>query len=368
MPFCIFAVVAFAVGCSVITGAYDFRVGPSAEAGADAGAPDADAAPLDPRACAECLEHPELAHPPCAAATTPDAGTGTTHVFAVRSIDFGGMRASWASQRYAAGLDQDCSERPDGGTPTSCRPASDPREWVALPRGIDNAFGAEVIAPLAEGALATDGGGIDIGLKVTEWIAQGRGGMLVVVDDWNGASDDDAVRVRLLRAAHPADGGAPSFAPDESWTAYATAPSVASSAYVSGSTLVADFRSVGEVPFPVGNVEGALLELHLYGFVVSGRITDSTAQLSVAANIGSSGQRARANLQLLQLAVGCDPTLVDAGLATVTQLLESSYDLAVAPVKRGGACNATSVGLVLDAVRAAGIANSQEQQLPTSCP
>ena len=367
MPFGIFAVFALAVGCSIVTGAYDFRVGPSEDAGADGGAPDGDAAPPDTRACALCPEHPELAHPPCATASAADAAAPSTYFFAVRSIDFGGKRASWTSQDYAAGLDQDCSDRPEGGAPTSCHPPAQPKEWVALPRGIDNAFGAEVIAPLAEGALSTDGG-VDIANKVTSWISQGRGGMIVVVDGWNGAADDDAVGVRLSPAAHPADGGAPGFARDESWTTYATEPSVASVAYVTGSTLVADFGSGSGVTFLVGNVEGALLELHLYGFVISGKMTESAATLSVAANIGSGGQRAGANLQLLQLAVGCDPALVDGGLATVMQLLETSYDLAVAPGKRGGPCNATSVGLVLDAVRVAGIAAARESQLPTSCP
>jgi hypothetical protein len=359
------AFIGAAIGCSVITGAYDFRVG-----SLDAGASDAeaDAPERDPRLCAQCLEHPELVHPPCASQGAADDAGDPSYLFAVRSIDFGGQRGTWSHANYAAGLDQDCSSRADGGAPASCRPRTPPAEWVALPHGIDNALGTEVIAPLAEGALGKDGGGVDVEGDVNAWIAAGRGGVLVLVDGWNGAADDDTVGVRLAPAAHPAAGGAPTFAPNERWTAYdESAPTVTTAAYVSGSILVADFRS-SAVRFRVGSVAGAFVELPLDGFVLVGKLTATGAAFSIGAYLGSLGQRLNVYAPFAQLAVGCDPAQQVGARAVVTQLLDTSYDLAVAPARDGGECNATSVGFLLDAVRAGSVVDPPEPLFPKSCP
>jgi hypothetical protein len=359
-----------AIGCSVITGAYDFRVGVLDAGGAGDAAADGPA--RDPRLCAQCLDHPELAHPPCASLVDGGAGDAdgdagsVTYLYAVRSIDFGATRASWSSVDYASGLDQDCSDRAEGGAPAACHADKSPPQWIALPRGIDNAFGAQVLAPMAEGALGVDAGG-DVESQVSAWIAAGRGGALVVIDGWNGTPEDDAVRVRLASAAHPRLGGAPTWAPDEEWTAYLeSAPSMTTDAYVTGSTVVADFRS-SAVSFRVGSVAGAFVELPLDGFVMVGTLSTTSAKLSVAASLGSLGQRRNVYAPLTQLAVGCDPALRAAAQATVTTLLDTSLDLAVG-ANASGFCDATSVGFLLDAVRAGKVVDPPEALFPKSCP
>ena len=89
------------------------------------------------------------------------------------------------------------------------------------------------------------------------WLWPAAGVLLLVVDHWNGAPDDDQVGVRILTAAGLADDAGPSWTVNDTWHAYGDGqdPSITSAfvpatsfqsttAYVAGGRLVCDARAL----------------------------------------------------------------------------------------------------------------------------
>jgi hypothetical protein len=342
--------VAVAAGCSVLTKAYDYQVGPPENAdGGASGDAAADAAPIDTRACAFCARS-DLAHVPCA--PNVDAGDGgASYAYVVTRVDFGADPTTWTNPQYAAGLDQDCADRDGGGAPSTCTRAASSRPVPALPRGIDNAFATQIVAPIKADAL--DAGSADLQANVNAWVTAGGAGVAIFVDGWNGAADDDDVRVRLLSVAPNDDAGAHVF--DESSEPFSA------DGYVVSGTLVADFRTQSYVNVRLGTAAGARLELHVFDTLLVGAITPSSLErLTLAGKLVSGGQLgAGFATNLAQLAYGCA-----ASHDAVDPLVNDAFDLGAG----GSACNAISLGLVLSAKSATFGAPVSAAGIPSSCP
>lgn len=328
-----------AVACSLVTHAYDYQVG---DMPADASTPDA--APLEPPACGPCLAHLDFARIPCVA----DGGAGgdamlPTYYYAVDPpLELGARADGWSDAGYAVGLDQDCAGR-DGGaaTCTPTMPALTP--FPALPRGIDNAFATQLLAPLQ--AMA---GASDVETEANAWIAAHRGGFVVVVDEWNGLADDGRVVVRLaalLDATTMAIGATPS-----------------ESAAVVGGRIVASFGTQ-QVRLPLGAGSGALLNLQSFGTVATGAITQASIDdLVIAGYLVSGGQLGEHfDDHLAELVFGCAPSA--AAKQAIASLEPGAFDMRD---PGGTRCNRMSLGL--HAARASRVtAPASDVDSRTSC-
>lgn len=346
--------VGLAVGCSLITNAYDFSIGPQ-DGGADI-AVTPDAGTRDPRVCAHCPENPT--RPPCAPSSEADAGAESPRFFAVRSVDFGERRADWSSADYSTGIDQDCSSREDGGLP-DCKPHNAASTWSALPHGIDNAFATQVLAPIAENAF--DAGAVMLSTSISDAFAAGRDGLLIEVEQWNGQSDDQAVSVSLYPSRGPTSHGTPTFAIDESWDVYPNDKISTSNAYVASGTLVADFGN-GENDVWLRASSGARVKLPIFGVVLIGSVASATPRFVVAASVQSLGQQIGFDHDIAQAAFGCGVKQSDPLTTAVQNLLGDAFDLG----PKGQSCKTMSVGISLPAARVMGI-GTQLGCAPVSC-
>lgn len=337
----------------------------------------------DVRLCAACPARPDLRHPPCGpAAASP--GEDRVVVFAMRALDLGVRASGWHSD-YNVGLDQDCSDRPDG-LPASCAPRST-KGWTALGDGVDNALASQVFYPLVEHLLAIDQR-FDVQAQINKSLESGVGNALLVVDGWNGLADDQHVGVRLVSAKGVVndDGRTqPSWSGDDEWEVYADrwdaefpgqgvpdAPAKSKNGYVTGGVLVWDARDIQpfQARFTVGQ---ATVEIDLANVVVFGEIAsfDQPRKLINAAlgGVWSAFLASRKAEALAQIATQCDPCAAKAVAPTVEQLLQVAPDMLLPTSNAPGACDAISVGFLGSYVEARAITRlTPSSAMPASCP
>ena len=258
-------VAAVAAGCELFTHALDYRVDPVL--------PLCDACPAS---------RWPLRHPPCPVADPAPDRPGAV-VFAARRAVFG--HPGDLTPAFALGFDLDCSARPYRGLPVLCAPRS--RDgWASLPGGIDDAFLQRVLVPVY---LATPPSrAFDLDAALSGIFEQGRFGLVVSVDRWNGQPDDPDVGVTLRASPGLAGGGSPAWDGADVW---ASLPDVSADgtspfhldglpAYVAGGTLVADARALGPAVYhfglPVAGFDVILADLSFAGALGPGGLTRFT--------------------------------------------------------------------------------------------
>ena len=142
-----------------------------------------DAAPRDP-----CAHARIPAQPLPQSANVQDAA-----VFALSAVEFGGGRAGGASE-VGYDLDNICScFQDDAGNPPvaeSCTPRARTTQHCDGVGGRDNA--------LAETVNQIPTGPVGFGTYITRILREGRGGLLMVLDGYNGEPNDDKVSLGFL--------------------------------------------------------------------------------------------------------------------------------------------------------------------------
>ena len=347
-----------AVACSLVTHAYDYATAPPES-------------PAPPAICSFCPQHPELLHAPC-----PDggaAGDDGTYFYAVKSFDFGSHHDEWVldNTTYTAGLDLDCSDRKPSGAPVLCRAVNSGAWTQPLPKGVDNAFAQQILSPLLyPSGAAADAGPLDLQGPANHWIALGLGGLVIVVDHWNGQADDPQIGFRFLAAVGPESGGPPRFTQDERWNVYARGydpplpdggqglpygftPPVAG--YVTGGSLVADMRSAGTLRFRLGNARGGAMDLEPDQVEGSGVINPIQFPAFSVAGILDPTVNQPSVEQLAQVAASC--ASADVGLIDrITSYLDLAPDMpSSSSASPSAVCTRVSFGMSLVALRIAGV-------------
>jgi hypothetical protein len=330
--------------------------------------------PKDERLCARCPGRPDLRHVPC----PPDSADDSPHevvVFAMRTLELGTNASTW-STGYNVGLDQDCSSRP-GGKPIQCAPRNPLSVFERLAGGVDNALATQVFYPLIQLE------GTNPQSLINDSLEHGIGGVLLIVDSWNGLSDDEQVTVRLVPALTTV-GGPPAWDGTDRWIAYADRYDPAlpgmkvpdtdiktSTAYVTGGALVWDARSLLTFRLPFG-AGGAVVDMGLADVVVTGRIMDAAAPRlltdSVLSGVWSSFLASRLGVQLAEMITQCDLCETKRVTPVIENLIYEAPDMLLPSSKGAAACDAISVGFLGSYVETAGVEKLQATStLPKSC-
>lgn len=168
----------FAGGCSVATGSCQYKT---------AGA------------CVSCSQ-PGLAHAPCPTGNAP-GGEGQAFWYELKSLTL----------TTDAGLDLDCSNRPDAG-PVLCQPVSG-GNFSNPASGVDNSLWANTWSLRLDGGLLGD----LVQAAMNREVFEGKWGALLIVDGWNGEPDDDQVFPRLLFSDGTTTGVAPRWDGSDHW-------------------------------------------------------------------------------------------------------------------------------------------------------
>ncbi len=331
--------------CSLITTAYDFQVGtPPADAG-----PEPDSGPSD--TICMCIGHPEYARVPCAAAgeagASADAGTQTTRYYVVDSVQLGARRADWTDAAYSVGFNQDCANR-NAGEPATCTRQLPGPPMPTLPRGIENAFATQLLAPLGD---LSDAG--DLEDRVNAWIAQGLGGFVIFVDGWNGEKDDPAVSLRIGQVIGKA--GAPIVG---------KIGGASVDGYVTGGRLVATFGSQQDFPLGAPGV-GGIFKAQLFSGVFAGEISEqSLGNIVIAGSLVNGGQLGPdAPQRIAELVLGCSAA-DDAGRDRADRIIKGAFDLHVLP---GTPCSGMSFAFVARTSALTSAPSITGGALPPSC-
>lgn len=330
--------------------------------------------PKDERLCARCPGRPDLRHVPC----PPDSAQDSPHdvvVFAMRTFDLGTNASTWSTS-YNVGLDQDCSSRP-GGKPIQCTPRNPLSVFERLAGGIDNALATQVFYPLIQLEETNPQ------KLVNDSLERGIGGVLLVIDGWNGLPDDSQVTVRLVPALTTA-GGPPAWDGTDRWIAYADRYDPAlpglkvpdtdnktSTAYVTGGKLVWDARSLSTFRLPFG-AAGAIVDVGLAEVVVTGQlVTDTSPRLltdSVLAGVWSAFLASRRGVHLAQMVAQCDSCEAERITPIIEDLIAEAPDMLLPTSQGAASCDAISVGFLGGYVETAGVAELRPTStLPQSC-
>ncbi len=340
-------------------------------------------------ACNECPNTGEdLRRPPCPVASdAPDLSEMFVYVFKEYRLGFD--KTLWTGPDAAAfnlGIDLDCSTRPDGGRPALCEPRTLPdgsggEPWVALPHGIDNAFSQRLFAPLYDKAVKL-GGDVNLQQGINDQIAAGKGGVMVVVEHWNGTADDPRVSARIVSVAGVSDanGGPPRWDGNDLWDALSDGPDPASplgapnttfksdDAYVADGKLVLDLSSQGVADTTVVN-NGARLDMPIRDFLVMGDLShDDLLNISVSGRWAYSDM-VRAKVDVANFLSGCEPAARAFVLAVWPNLVEVAPDLPIGhDATPGEPCEAISIGYGGNAIRAGIGGYRPVSALPGGCP
>ena len=352
-----------ATGCTALTHADDYDVTASAP---------------DDRICALCPDRPELAHPPCASGVPAPEGEGV-YYFALRALDLGTRASGW-SEGYQVGLDQDCSDRPDG-KPVACTPRTPDSVFETLADGIDNTLATEVLHPLIQQE------GVNPQTLMNQSLEAGAGGVLLVIDRWNGTANDDDVGVRLVPslAVTNADGrGSPSWAGDDVWAVIADrwdpmfpdanvpdTQNKGGTAYVADGVLVWDAREIPDFLLPFG-AGGALVDVRLAGVVFTGRlITDQNPKLlldGVLSGVWSAFLASRNAGRLAEIVSQCDLCAAEAITPFIEDLVHDAPDMLLPSSGGASSCDAISVGFLGSYVESANAGQILPMSaIPQSC-
>ncbi len=245
--------------------------------------------------CAACASRPDLRHAPCRTGTGPAQPEGV-YFFALRSVDLGADPAEWVDG-YGIGIDQDCSDRPDG-MPILCAPTTR-GPWISLPGGVDNSLAAQTFASDVTGTRL----GGPIQQTMNREIQAGKWGYLLVIDGWNGTDNDDGVGVRLVytHGAVAPDGGAtpPHWDGTDVWNTFAQAcdptlpgcdPTLSCSGVpdsaVKGGTA---YVTAGQLVWDGSAINGATLRLENNASAGVGAIEIDLANLALIGTLSPQG-------------------------------------------------------------------------------
>lgn len=330
--------------------------------------------PEDDRLCARCPQRPDLIHPPCPPEGVTTPGDQVVF-FAMKSLDLGTKASTW-SAGYHVGLDQDCSSRP-GGKPVMCTQRNPLTVFERLANGVDNALATQVLYPLLQ--LEE----IDPQEFINQSLELGYGGVLLIVDAWNGLPDDDQVNVRLVPAMTTAT-GPPAWDGTDRWIAYADRydPSLpgrnvpdtdnkTDTAYVTKGTLVWDARSLPAFLMPFG-AQGALVQVRLADVVVMGTLQpDQRPRLltdAALAGVWSAFLASRNSRHLAEVIARCDTCEVERLTPIVEELLGEAPDMLLPASEGASRCDAISVGFLGSYVEIEAVADLLPvSSLPNSC-
>lgn len=336
------------------------------------------APPGEERLCALCASRPDLLHPPCP--PEPPIAPGDLSVaFAMRSIDLG-IRASGWSAGYVVGLDQDCSSRPLG-KPVQCAPRSEDIVFERLANGVDNALATQVLYPLLQSEQ------VNPQELINQTFESAFGGILIVIDGWNGERNDDQVGVRMLPAQTTMEGGKPTppaWDGSDSWVAYADrfdpafpgrripdTDNKTAQGYVTDGTLVWDARSLSAFLMPFG-AGRARVDIRLSNVVlVADMVMDGQPRRldnAVLAGVWSAFLASRNAGQLAEIVAKCDPDEVKRLTPEIEDLMAKAPDMLLPMSQGADACDAISVGFLGSWVEIAEVAGLEPvSKLPRSC-
>jgi len=309
-------------------------------------------APVDERLCEECASRPDLRHPPCPPEGTTAPGDEVI-AFAMRAIDIGTRATTWSSS-FVVGLDQDCSDRP-GGDPVQCTPRNPLTVFERLSNGVDNALATQVFYPILQAEQVSTQN------LVNDSLEAGIGGVLLIVDGWNGTPNDDQVGVRLLPAMKTVD-GVPEWDGTDRWIAYADRYDPAfpgqhvpdtdnrtADGYVTEGVLVWDARSLSAFLLPFG-AGGALVDVRLSHVVVMGDLSlhQRPRRLDDAALSGvwSAFLASRNAVHLAEIIGRCDSAEVQRLTPKIEDLVRESPDMLLPTSSDAEVCDAISVGFL----------------------
>ncbi len=275
--------------------------------------------------------------------------------------------------RAALGYDLDCSARPLGGLPALCTPAGT-AGWQALPRGVDDAFFQRILQPIY--AAETPSRPFDLDAAVSSALEQGLYGLLVSVDRWNGALDDDDVEVSVVTSPGLAGGVAPAWKGADAWLAFpdvdadGTRPFHLERArgYVSHGTLVADARAQGAAAFRFGP-PGLAFELIVEDLSLTADLSPGAlARLTFTGTIDLPSARAAAAALPGQIA-GCADYPATAFAGALAEHVETAADM---PSDLGSSpadpCDAISFAWAFDAEPAALGGEAGPSDAGSACP
>jgi hypothetical protein len=315
-----------------------------------------------------------LLHPLCPPdfATTPG---DEVVFFAMRAFDLGTKASLW-SAGYNVGLDQDCSARP-GGKPVLCTQRNPLTVFERLANGVDNALATQVLYPLLQ--LEDD----DPQKFINQSLEVGYGGVLLIMDGWNGLPDDDQVTVRLVPAMTTA-AGPPAWDGTDRWIAFADRydPSLpgrnvpdtdnkTDTGYVTQGTLVWDARSLSAFLMPFG-AQGALVQVRLADVVVMGKLqSEERPRLltdAALAGVWSAFLAARNSRHLAEVIARCDTCQVERLMPIVEDLLAEAPDMLLPASQGASTCDAISVGFLGNYVEIEAVVDLLPvSSLPKSC-
>src|SRR6185437_7391727 len=209
---------------------------------------------------------------------------------------------------------------------------------------------AQVIAP-AYATSHDDEHPVDLDAIVSAALVQGRYGVVIQVDGWNGLPDDDSVEVSVHTSPGLSGGAAPAWNGGDAWLVYPDVEPDGSRrfavdhapGYVAGGVLVVDDRAAGASLFRFGP-GAAGFDLLVSGLFFTGFITPTSLDhLTLSGTLEPSTLHASA-LALASSVAPCDEH-VPSFLATLAPLVTLAPDMPSNPsAAPTDPCDAISFG------------------------
>lgn len=348
----------FACACTTITHADDYEVQESVQ---------------DDRLCAMCPGRSDLLHPPCPSEKASAEGDQVLY-FALRALDLGTRASGWTAG-YNVGLDQDCSDRPSGN-PVQCAQRNPLTGFERLANGVDNALATQVLYPLIQAVE------VNPQTLINEALDRATGGVLLIIDGWNGTSDDDHVGVRMLPALAAA--GVPAWDGTDRWIAFADrydpafpgqkvphSDNETRDGYIAGGKLVWDARSLATFLMPFGSAD-AIVDVRLSNVVFVGDLLlDSTPRQLVnaaMAGVWSAFLASRNAVHLAEIVARCDSCIVNSVTPMIEDLVADAPDMLLPTSAGASTCDGISVGFLGSYIEVAGVVDIVPiSAIPRSC-
>jgi hypothetical protein len=331
--------------------------------------------PPDERLCAQCASRPDLSHPPCPPESLVPQGDQVV-LFAMQALDLGARSSGWTAG-YRVGLDQDCSDRPEK-RPVQCEPRNLMTQFDRLSNGIDNALATQVFFPIIQSE------GLNPQTLINQSLEIGYGGVLLVIDGWNGLPDDDQVGVRMLPMRSTVGMRPPTWDGADRWVAFSDrfdpdlpgkrvpdTDNKTPDAYVTDGTLVWDARAVPAFLLPFG-AGGALVDVRLSNVVLTGELKSDQQPRrlvnAVLAGVWSAFLASRNAVRLAEIMGQCDVDEVKRLTPEIEDLIAEAPDMLL-PTSQGAAtCDAISVGFLGSWVEIDEVAELEPvSAIPQSC-
>ncbi len=309
------------------------------------------------RLCDACAMRPDLRHPPCPPAMANEGANGI-YMFALRSVDIGSEASTWGVD-YPIGIDQDCSDRPEGN-PVECISPSQTGQWGRLSGGVDNALATQVFYPVQQ---LTN---INPRDRITASLEAGLGVHIVLLDGWNGTPNDPRVGVRMLMTSRLANADGrrqPTWQGDDEWIVYADGwdndfpamriPDTTAKSpdgYVRDGILVWDARALAAFRITFIAIGGGVFEMPLANASLFGRLAmaDRPRLLTngVISGLWNAHFASRSARAITQLGMQCDPCGTVNATPIVEKLIAEASDMLLPSSQGATYCDAISVGLL----------------------